>query len=34
LRFIKGEINSLEDRMRVADIDTQKVFEDLYGKMG
>ena len=34
LRFIKGEIGSLDDRMRVADIETQKVYEELYGKMG
>ncbi len=34
LRFIKGEIIGLEDRMRTADIDTQKVYEELYGKMG
>ena len=31
-RFIKGEISSLEERMRLADIDIQKVYEELYGK--
>jgi hypothetical protein len=34
LRFIKGEISSLEDKMRTADIDIQKVYEELYGRMG
>lgn len=29
LRFIKGEIASLEDRMRTSDIDIQKVYEEL-----
>lgn len=32
-RFIKGEISSLEEKMRIADLDIQKVYEDLYSKM-
>jgi hypothetical protein len=32
-RFIKGEISSLEEKMRIADLDIQKVYEDLYNKM-
>jgi hypothetical protein len=32
-RFIKGEITSLEEKMRIADLDIQKVYEDLYSKM-
>jgi hypothetical protein len=27
LRFIKGEVSSLEERMRISDIDIQKVYE-------
>lgn len=33
LRFIKGEISGLEEKMRIADLDIQKVYEDLYSKM-
>jgi hypothetical protein len=33
LRFIKGEISTLEEKMRIADIDIQKVYEELYGKI-
>jgi|688.fasta_scaffold1358616_2 hypothetical protein len=32
-RFIKGEISSLDEKMRIADLDIQKVYEDLYSKM-
>lgn len=32
-RFIKGEISSLEEKMRIADMDIQKVYEDLYNKI-
>jgi hypothetical protein len=27
LRFIKGEISSLDEKMRIADLDIQKVYE-------
>jgi hypothetical protein len=33
LRFIKGEISGLEEKMRIADLDIQKVYEDVYSKM-
>ena len=31
-RFIKGEISSLDEKMRIADLDIQKVYEDIYSK--
>lgn len=32
LRFIKGEISSLDEKMRIADLDIQKVYEEIYTK--
>lgn len=32
LRFIKGEISSLDEKMRIADLDIQKVYEEVYNK--
>lgn len=33
LRFIKGEILGLEEKMRNADIDISKVYEEIYTRM-